>query len=169
MFAELKDVVAEIAASPQQAISLDTRYRELVTRLSALYLPHIQFEDEVLMPLAGRILNQEELENISQEMRIRRGKAEGDSSTLRVRQNEGRLLGMDELARRVLKMFIEMGNESLDLHTLFEAGGNDPESRKRVLDVVMRLIDTGHLESRGSDFYLLTRKGRSAAVESSPS
>ena len=35
-------------------------------------------------------------------------------------------LGMDELARRVLKMFIEMGSESLDLHTLFEAGGNDP-------------------------------------------
>jgi hypothetical protein len=60
-------------------------------------------------------------------------------------------------------MFIEMGSESLDLHTLFEAGGNDPESRKRVLDVVMGLIDSGHLESRGSDFYLLTSKGRSAA------
>jgi hypothetical protein len=75
---------------------------------------------------------------------------------------------MEELARRVLKVFIEMGSESLDLHTLFEAGGNDPDSRKQVLDVVMRLIDTGHLESQGSDFYLLTRKGRSAVVESSP-
>ena len=169
VFTELKEVVAEIAASPQQAMPLETRYRELVTRLSGLYRPHIQFEDEVLMPLARRILNQEELENIFQEMRARRQKAEGDSSTLRVRQNEGRLLGMDELARRVLKMFIEMGSESLDLHTLFEAGGNDPESRKQVLDVVMRLIDSGHLESQGSDFYFLTRKGRSAAVESSPS
>ena len=67
---------------------------------------------------------------------------------------------MDELARRVLKVFIEMGSESLDLHTLFEAGGNDPASRKRVLDVVTRLVDTGHLESRGSDFYFAYRKGQ---------
>ena len=78
VFAELKDVIAEIAGSPQQAIPIAPRYRELVTLLSELYRPHIQFEDEVLMPLAGGILNQEELENISQEMRIRRGKA-GDS------------------------------------------------------------------------------------------
>lgn len=69
---------------------------------------------------------------------------------------------MDELTRRILGMFIEMGSESLDLHTLFEAGGNDPEARKRVLDTVMRLVDTGHLESRGSDFYSLTDKGRRA-------
>jgi len=55
-----------------------------------------------------------------------------------------------------------MGAESLDLHTLFEAGGNDPASRQRVLDVVTRLADTGYLESRGSDFYLLTDKGRMA-------
>jgi hypothetical protein len=69
---------------------------------------------------------------------------------------------MDELTRRLLKLFIEMGSESLDLHTLFEAGGNDPESRKRVLDVVTGLVDTGLLESRGSDFYSLTDKGRKA-------
>ena len=36
---------------------------------------------------------------------------------------------MDEMARRVLKVFVEMGRESLDLHILFEAGGNDPASR----------------------------------------
>jgi hypothetical protein len=36
---------------------------------------------------------------------------------------------MDDLTRRVLRVFIEMGKESLDLHTLFEAGGNDPTSR----------------------------------------
>ncbi len=70
---------------------------------------------------------------------------------------------MDELSRQVLKLFIAMGAESLDLHTLFEAGGNDPASRQRVLDVVTRLADTGYLESRGSDFYLLTDKGRRAA------
>jgi hypothetical protein len=69
---------------------------------------------------------------------------------------------MDELSRRVLQLFVEMGSESLDLHTLFEAGGNDPASRKRVLDVVTQLVDTGCLESRGSDFYVLTDKGRRA-------
>ena len=70
---------------------------------------------------------------------------------------------MDDLARRVLKLFIDMGSERLDLHTLFEAGGNDPVSRQRVLDVVMRLVDSGFLESRSSDFYVLTSKGRKAA------
>ena len=70
--------------------------------------------------------------------------------------------GMDDLTRRVLQMFIEMGKESLDLHTLFEAAGNDPASRKRVLDIVMRLVDTSYLESRGSDFYVITDKGRKA-------
>jgi hemerythrin-like domain-containing protein len=156
VFAELEDVVAEIAASPQQAIPLETRYREIVTRLSGLYRPHIQFEDEVLMRLARRLLDQGELENISREMRARRQKTVRDPSTPPDR--------MDELARSVLKVFIEMGSESLDLHTLFEAGGNDPASRQRVLDVVMSLVDTGHLESRGSDFYLLTGKGRRAAA-----
>jgi hypothetical protein len=53
---------------------------------------------------------------------------------------------MDELSREVLKHFIAMGAESLDLHTLFEAGGNDPASRQRVLDVVTRLADIGYLE-----------------------
>ena len=70
---------------------------------------------------------------------------------------------MDEMARRVLKVFVEMGRESLDLHVLFEAGGNDPTSRNRVLDAVNRLVDTGLLESRGSDFYSLTGKGKIAA------
>jgi hypothetical protein len=70
--------------------------------------------------------------------------------------------GIDELMLQVVKVFGEMGSESLDLHTLFEAGGNDPQSRERVLDAVTRLVDTGLLEPRGSDFYLLTEKGRSA-------
>jgi hypothetical protein len=69
---------------------------------------------------------------------------------------------MDDLTGRVLKLYGEMDSESLDLHTLFEAGGNDPASRQRVLDVVMRLVDTGHLESRGSDFYSITVRGQRA-------
>ena len=67
------------------------------------------------------------------------------------------------LVRGVLKLFIDLGRESLDLHTLFEAGGNEPRSRERVLDVVGYLVEAGLLESRTSDFYLLTSKGREAA------
>jgi hypothetical protein len=83
-------------------------------------------------------------------------------ATQMVRRRGRRLLGMDELSRQVLKLFIAMDTESLDLHTLFEAGGNDPAARQRVLDVVTHLADTGYLESQGSDFYLLTDKGRRA-------
>jgi DNA-binding PadR family transcriptional regulator len=68
---------------------------------------------------------------------------------------------MDESSLGVLRVFSEMGSEMLDLHTLFEAGGNDPPSRERVLDTITRLVDTGHLEPRGSDYYSLTDKGRS--------
>ena len=70
--------------------------------------------------------------------------------------------GIDALTLQVLKVFGEMGSETLDLHTLFEVGGNDPKSRERVLDVITRLVETGLLESRGSDFYSLTNKGRNA-------
>jgi hypothetical protein len=77
-------------------------------------------------------------------------------------RNAGKLLGMDEPTRRVLQLFIEMGADSLDLHTLFEAGGNDPTSRERVLNIVARLVDSGDLEPRGGDFYLITDKGRRA-------
>ena len=69
---------------------------------------------------------------------------------------------MDELTRRVLKLFGEMGSDTLDLHTLFEAGGNDPGSRQQVLDVITQLVDAGYLEPRGGDFYSLTVKGKSA-------
>lgn len=68
-----------------------------------------------------------------------------------------------QLTRDVLKLFVEIGRDSLDLHTLFEAGGNDPTSRQQVLDVVVSLVDAGCLEQRSGDFYGLTSKGRKAA------
>ena len=67
---------------------------------------------------------------------------------------------MDELVHRVLAMFADLNDETLDLHTLFEAGGNEPASRERVIDVVSQLVADGLLEERGSDFYALTTKGR---------
>ena len=70
----------------------------------------------------------------------------------------------DKLAQRVLELFTELNSETLDLHTLFEAGGNDREERERVFDIVSQLVRDGLLEERGSDFYAITTKGRSAAV-----
>lgn len=69
---------------------------------------------------------------------------------------------MDDTTRRVLKLFAQMDTDTLDLHTLFEAGGNDPEARGQVVDVVARLVREGLLEEQGSDFYKLTTRGRSA-------
>jgi hypothetical protein len=72
---------------------------------------------------------------------------------------------MDELTRKVLGQFRRFNKESLDLHELFEAGGNDPEGRKEVFFTVERLVEDGLLEERGNDFYALTEKGRKLAEE----
>jgi hypothetical protein len=69
---------------------------------------------------------------------------------------------MDELARRILNIFIQMNSNNLDLHTLLEAGGNDPATREQVIEVVGQLSLQGFLEEQGSDFYKLTDKGREA-------
>ena len=70
---------------------------------------------------------------------------------------------MDELAKQVLRNFAHWNKESLDLHTLFEIGGNDPDARTAVFDMVERLVRDGLLEELGNDFYALTEKGREAA------
>ena len=67
---------------------------------------------------------------------------------------------MDTLAQNILNMFASFNKETLDLHVLFEAGGNDPDARTAVLDKVDRLVKDGLLEERGNDFYALTGKGR---------
>ena len=69
----------------------------------------------------------------------------------------------DDLSKRVLTNFDHWNKESLDLHTLFEIGGNDPEARTAVFDTVERLVRDGLLEELGNDFYALTEKGRAAA------
>ena len=71
---------------------------------------------------------------------------------------------MDELTKAVLGSFAAWKKHELDLHTLFEAGGNDPEARTRVFDIVERLVKEGLLEELGNDFYSLTEKGRQAAT-----
>lgn len=70
---------------------------------------------------------------------------------------------MDELTQKVLRSFATWRRDTLDLHTLFEAGGNDPEARTAVFDIVERLVAEGLLTEEGNDFYSLTEKGKLAA------
>lgn len=67
---------------------------------------------------------------------------------------------MNEIEKRVLGSFEYWGKETLDLHELFEAGGNDPEQRTAVFFAVENLVAEGLLQEEGNDFYSLTQKGR---------
>lgn len=67
------------------------------------------------------------------------------------------------MAIEILRMFRGGGSEAWDLHAFFElVAGNDQDRRVAVLDVVDRLVTEGCLESRGSDFFTITRKGEEA-------
>jgi hypothetical protein len=57
-----------------------------------------------------------------------------------------------------------MGEGRLDLHVLFEAAGNAPEERLRVLDAIEELVRAGMLEASSGDFYALTEKGKGAVA-----
>jgi hypothetical protein len=70
------------------------------------------------------------------------------------------------LSLRVLRLFGAMGEHRLDLHVLFEAAGNEPEERLRVLDAIDDLVRAGMLHSCGGDFYALTEKGKGAVAQS---
>jgi DNA-binding transcriptional regulator PaaX len=70
---------------------------------------------------------------------------------------------VNEIEKRVLGSFAHWQKEKLDLHTLFEAGENDPDARTAVFDAVERLVSEGLLQEEGNDFYSLTEKGRAAS------
>jgi hypothetical protein len=57
-----------------------------------------------------------------------------------------------------------MGRGRLDLHVLFEAAGNEPSERRRVLDAIDELTRLGMLDACGSDFYMLTESGRGQSL-----
>ena len=73
---------------------------------------------------------------------------------------------MNEIDKRVLRSFDLWKREKLDLHTLFEAGENDPDARTAVFDSVERLVKEGLLQEEGNDFYSLTEQGKKAAMSS---
>jgi hypothetical protein len=71
----------------------------------------------------------------------------------------------EETALEILRLFDETDTEGWDLHAFFEfVAGDDPAKREIVFDTVDRLVAGGYLESRGSDFYTLTEKGRKATT-----
>jgi DNA-binding transcriptional regulator PaaX len=69
---------------------------------------------------------------------------------------------VNEIEQRVLRSFELWKKDKLDLHTLFEAGENDPEARTAVFDAVERLVKEGLLQEEGNDFYSLTERGKKA-------
>ncbi len=71
---------------------------------------------------------------------------------------------MNEIDKRVLRSFELWKREKLDLHTLFEAGENDPDARTAVFDAVERLVKEGLLREEGNDFYSLTETGAKAVM-----
>jgi len=71
---------------------------------------------------------------------------------------------VNDLSNKVLLSFSTWRKDTLDLHELFEAGGNDPQARTEVFDIVERFVREGILSEQGNDFYALTEKGK-AAVE----
>ena len=73
---------------------------------------------------------------------------------------------MKQLSLRVLRLFGELGKDRLDLHVLFEAAGNQPAERQDVLDAIDELTGAGMLDACGSDFYMLTERGKGAIAQS---
>lgn len=71
---------------------------------------------------------------------------------------------MNEIEKRVLRSFELWKRDKLDLHTLFEAGENDPEARTAVFDAVEKLVKEGQLQEEGNDFYSLTEKGTKSVM-----
>lgn len=69
---------------------------------------------------------------------------------------------MNQTEKQVLGSFEHWNKDKLDLHTLFEAGGNDPDARTAVFYAVEQLVKEGLLQEEGNDFYSLTEKGREA-------
>jgi DNA-binding transcriptional regulator PaaX len=75
---------------------------------------------------------------------------------------------VNQTEKQVLGSFEHWNKDKLDLHTLFEAGGNDPDARTAVFYAVEQLVKEGLLQEEGNDFYSLTEKGEAAARHSKP-
>lgn len=73
---------------------------------------------------------------------------------------------INDLAARVLKIYDELGRESLDLHAMFEiTESHSPEQQEEILSAVAELVGVGFLSpGEGGDFYSRTEDGRLRAA-----
>ena len=72
IYSELKAMVARDIPDP-------AGYRQCAERLRAFYRDHIRFEDQVLTPIARRLLTGAETADMAAEMRTRRGQPNASS------------------------------------------------------------------------------------------
>lgn len=72
VYDELKYTVAQMMDAPEIGDALMIAYQAQVSRLAAMYRLHIQSEDEILVRIARRALDADQIRAISQEMRNRR-------------------------------------------------------------------------------------------------
>jgi hemerythrin-like domain-containing protein len=73
LYVSLKALAARISAAPEADENLRDEYRTTVTCLCELYRRHILQEDTHLMEIGRQVLTAAELEEISREMKRRRG------------------------------------------------------------------------------------------------
>ncbi|HEV2617131.1 MAG TPA: hypothetical protein VGU63_11035, partial [Candidatus Acidoferrales bacterium] len=73
---------------------------------------------------------------------------------------------MDEISHSILRVFDELGRDTLDLHALLEiAGGSDPARRDNIPGAVELLVRSGALEpAGGGDVYRRSEQGRLAVA-----
>jgi hemerythrin-like domain-containing protein len=70
--AEFESLVASMPREGSDGAGHLQRFRELVVALTALYRPHIRVENEVVFPVAARVLPAAEIQALGEEMRARR-------------------------------------------------------------------------------------------------
>jgi len=73
LYAELKAIAAQLQEGQTVSGALQQRFRTAAGRLAELYRSHIATEDCTLIALGQRILSPAELDDISREMKRRRG------------------------------------------------------------------------------------------------
>ena len=70
--AEFDELVARCPRDGSADAKESDRFGELVAQLTALYRPHIRLENELVFPVAARILPASEIQALGEEMRARR-------------------------------------------------------------------------------------------------
>jgi hemerythrin-like domain-containing protein len=70
--AEFESLIAVMARDGSAEAGHLCRFQELVVALTALYRPHIRVENEVVFPVAARVLPAAEIKALGAEMRARR-------------------------------------------------------------------------------------------------